>query len=85
MFDPRPAEGDPSREVTDAEGAALDSAAGELDAVEAALRRLDDGTFDRCQVCGRPVGVDRLREDPLLTRCVEHPATGLPGGESLER
>jgi RNA polymerase-binding transcription factor DksA len=54
------------------EAAALDGAVAELDAVEAALSRLDDGTLDRCEICGAPVGPDRLLQNPLLARCEEH-------------
>lgn len=60
--------------------AALSDAAAELDAVEAVLDRLERGTFDRCEVCGAPIGQDRLLEDPLLTRCPTHagPSTAAP-------
>lgn len=51
----------------------LTEAAAELDAVEAALRRLEDGSFDTCEICGEPIGRDRLLENPLLTRCARHP------------
>jgi RNA polymerase-binding transcription factor DksA len=44
----------------------------ELDAVEAALARLDRGSFDTCELCGGRIGQDRLLEDPLLTRCPSH-------------
>jgi hypothetical protein len=50
----------------------LDLIGAELDAVEAALTRLDDGSFDSCQVCGSQIGPDRLLEEPLLTRCPSH-------------
>lgn len=55
-----------------AEEMALAGAAAHLDGVETALARLDDGTFDRCEVCGSTIGQDRLLEDPLLTRCPQH-------------
>ena len=61
---------------TAADEAHLAEAASELDAVEAALSRLDEGTFDSCEVCGAPIGRDRLLQDPLLTRCPQH--TGGP-------
>lgn len=60
----------------EAEASGLAGAAAELDAVEAALGRLEDGSFDACEVCGGPIGRQRLLEDPLLTRCPEH--TGRP-------
>ena len=52
--------------------AALDQAAAELDAVDAALGRLEDGSFEKCSVCGAPIGRERLLQDPLLTRCGAH-------------
>ena len=59
-----------------ADEAALAEASAELDAVEAALSRLEDGSFERCEVCGDRVGPERLRADPLLTRCGRHAQTG---------
>jgi RNA polymerase-binding transcription factor DksA len=55
-----------------ADEAALAAAAAELDEVQAVLGRLDDGSFDRCQVCGAPIGSERLRANPLTTRCAQH-------------
>jgi RNA polymerase-binding transcription factor DksA len=55
--------------------AALDEAAEELDAVDAALIRLEDGTFEKCSVCAGPIDRDRLLQDPLLTRCAGHEET----------
>lgn len=55
-----------------ADEAALAAAAAELDEVQAVLGRLDDGTFDRCQVCGAQIGAERLKADPLTTRCARH-------------
>ncbi len=52
--------------------ASLAAAGAELDAVEAALVRLEDGSFENCEVCQAPIGLDRLTAQPLLTRCPEH-------------
>jgi RNA polymerase-binding transcription factor DksA len=38
----------------------LDRAEGELEDVERALRRLDEGTYATCEACGRAIGEDRL-------------------------
>ena len=38
----------------------LDHAEGELEDVERALRRLDEGTYAICEACGRAIGEDRL-------------------------
>ena len=56
--------------------ASLDRAGAELDAVEAALARLDDGSFEHCEVCGGPIRRDRLQADPLLRRCDRHDDPG---------
>ncbi|HWG72542.1 MAG TPA: hypothetical protein VG184_00660 [Acidimicrobiales bacterium] len=43
-----------------------------LNAVEAALRRLDDGTYGRCVRCGAAIADERLAEDPEAAECGEH-------------
>ena len=49
---------------------------GETDArvlgdVVAALRRLDDGTYGRCQICEDEIGDHRLDALPTATMCIE--------------
>ena len=44
---------------------------GRLKAIDAALRRLDDGDFGWCADCGTYIGTERLDLDPLLVRCVD--------------
>jgi DnaK suppressor protein len=39
--------------------------------IEAALRRIDDGTFGRCEVCGRPIGDERLEAVPYARLCID--------------
>lgn len=39
--------------------------------VEAALRRVDDGSFGTCAVCGRSIGEERLRAIPWARLCIE--------------
>jgi RNA polymerase-binding transcription factor DksA len=52
----------------------LDRAEADLEDVERALRRLDEGTYDRCEVCGGSIGDDRLARSPVTRRCEEHGA-----------
>lgn len=42
----------------------------ELRSVEAALRRLDDGTYGICESCGNPIPAERLEFRPNAVRCV---------------
>jgi len=41
--------------------------------VEAALRRLDDGSYGVCEACGARIDPGDLAADPLATRCPHHP------------
>jgi sigma-B regulation protein RsbU (phosphoserine phosphatase) len=43
-----------------------------LSEVDAALARMDGGTFGVCETCGDPIEADRLSADPLLRHCVDH-------------
>ena len=42
-----------------------------LEAVEAALARLDAGTFGTCIRCGRPIAPERLEALPWAAHCIE--------------
>ena len=42
-----------------------------LQAVEAALARLDDGTYGTCRRCGRPIAPERLDALPWAAYCIE--------------
>jgi DnaK suppressor protein len=63
---PRPAEVEPP------DLSVLADVEGELADVEAALQRLDAGTYGTCQVCGEPIADDRLAADPTAARCEQH-------------
>lgn len=45
---------------------------GLLTEVEAALAKLDAGTYGRCDVCGEPIGEARLEFRPWSTTCIRH-------------
>ncbi len=45
--------------------------AGELREIEAARRRLDDGTYSICVDCGVAIPYERLLYEPAAERCVE--------------
>lgn len=42
----------------------------ELRAIDAALARLEDGTYGTCTRCGGDVGTARLRANPAAERCI---------------
>ena len=50
----------------------LDAAEADVEAVERALGRLDDGTYGTCEVCGGAIGADRLTDEPATRTCAEH-------------
>jgi phosphoserine phosphatase RsbU/P len=58
------------------ETAARGRAAGDvtrlLEEVDAALGRMDTGTFGRCETCHDPIETDRLLADPVARFCLDH-------------
>jgi RNA polymerase-binding protein DksA len=42
-----------------------------LQAIDAALQRIEDGTYGICQNCGQPIGEERLEALPWTTRCID--------------
>jgi DnaK suppressor protein len=43
----------------------------QLAAVEAALGRLDDGTYGTCLRCGKPIAGERLEALPWAAHCID--------------
>ena len=39
--------------------------------VDAALDKVDEGTYGTCEVCGKQIGAARLEFRPTSTRCVD--------------
>jgi len=42
-----------------------------LQAIDAALKRMDDGTYGICVNCGRPIGAERLEGILWTTQCID--------------
>jgi DnaK suppressor protein len=42
-----------------------------LQDVERALRKLDEGTYGRCERCGKPIAPARLEAKPAVKTCIE--------------
>jgi len=43
-----------------------------LDEVRRARRRIAEGTYGTCEVCGEPIPEARLEARPWANRCIEH-------------
>jgi DnaK suppressor protein len=41
-----------------------------LTAIDAALRKVDSGTYEICDICGGPIGAERLAARPASLTCV---------------
>lgn len=65
--------GDTAGELTDTDqqNALLENNAGQRAQVEAALARLDAGTFGSCVDCGKQIPEPRLEVRPEAARCLE--------------
>ena len=46
-----------------------------LEENEAALRRLEEGSYGRCEMCGKDIGDERLRAMPSARYCIEDQQT----------
>jgi RNA polymerase-binding protein DksA len=44
----------------------------DLTALDRALERLEAGEYGKCEVCGKPIGDERLEARPAATMCIEH-------------
>lgn len=42
-----------------------------LDAIDAALKRVDEGTYGICTNCGEPIAAERLEAVPWTTQCID--------------
>jgi RNA polymerase-binding transcription factor DksA len=56
-------------EATPVEPADVDTVEALLDQVDAALARLDDGSYGRCESCGTIIADERLAEIPTARTC----------------
>ena len=63
------ADGATVEDATDSSEVTIDDVDRILDAVEAALTRLDDGTYRICRVCGATMDDARLADDPTASVC----------------
>jgi DnaK suppressor protein len=50
--------------------ALLSQARQQLARIDAALRRIADGSYGRCAICGQPIGPGRLAARPAAATCI---------------
>jgi RNA polymerase-binding transcription factor len=50
--------------------ALIESARAHLAAIDAALRKVASGTYEICDICGGPIGAERLTARPASLTCV---------------
>ena len=50
--------------------ALLDRARAHLEAIDAASRKLESGSYEICDICGRPIDPERLAARPAALTCV---------------
>lgn len=46
--------------------------------IDAALARIEEGTYGRCEVCGEEIPEGRLRARPAARTCIAHAGAALP-------
>ena len=39
--------------------------------IDEALKKIDEGTFGKCERCGRPIAEERLEAMPYATKCID--------------
>lgn len=55
----------------------------QLDEIDAAVARLDAGSYGLCEVCGRPIGDARLEAMPAARYCLDDQARRASRGRSV--
>ena len=63
---------EPTSATEPAATAPLDAVDADLRAVEAALGRIDAGSYGRCEVCGTDLDPAELAAAPLTRTCPQH-------------
>jgi RNA polymerase-binding transcription factor DksA len=43
-----------------------------LNEIKNALKKIDDGTFGTCEICGKPIEEEKLMANPAARTCKEH-------------
>ncbi len=59
-------------EAVDLEAVDLEAVGRELDDVDVALRRMDEGSYGTCEACGTAIASEVLAAHPAARRCGAH-------------
>lgn len=58
---------------------------GQLEEVNSALERIEEGQYGSCDICEAPIPFERLQAVPTTTRCIEHAEhTGIADARPVE-
>lgn len=71
-FDQHPADVGTETENREVDLSLLGQFEAEIADIARARRRLDEGTYGHCEVCGRDIGDERLEAQPSARLCMEH-------------
>jgi RNA polymerase-binding transcription factor DksA len=50
----------------------LEQLEAEIEDLDTALRKVDDGTYGTCEICGREITAERLEAVPGTRTCIDH-------------
>lgn len=56
-------------------------AAHQLDNIKAALSRIENNEYGKCDICGQSIGFERMKAVPTATLCMEHANAENPRGD----
>jgi RNA polymerase-binding transcription factor DksA len=73
-YDQHPADAASDTFEREKDSAILTTLKGRGAEIDAALQRLEDGSYGNCEACGEPIGDDRLEAFPAARFCMEHQA-----------
>jgi DnaK suppressor protein len=57
--------------LTDTDIAQLNHETAELEQLDGALARMDDGSYGQCSACGEAITLARLRAQPMAALCID--------------
>jgi RNA polymerase-binding transcription factor DksA len=52
----------------------LQMVVGQIEDIDHALERIEQGTYEVCEACGKPIGEERLKARPAARFCIEDQA-----------